>query len=164
MQAAAERVLKAEGANGVIVAADGTLSPPQRVEGIAVTMASAQSVVIQRSLLPDMVRVAEEVAEGDIESPTRGAPTPVATVAPQVRIAEIVPRGSIAAQIIAGAQAVVQASVPSTAESFLGSRSAALAVVGARLQRTRITGSPGAAPQAPLSINTQLSRPFTIKR
>ncbi len=155
-------MLDAAGDNSVMVMADGTLSLAARVEQVAASMRLRRSSIVQRSLLPDLVRVAEEVTEGDIEPPTRGAQIPVAAVAPQVRIPEIVPRGTLASQVISGSQGFATRAVQSTAESFIGSDSAALAVVGARLQRTRITGSIVAGARAPLSVNIELLRPFTI--
>ena len=155
-------VLEAGGDNTVMVMADAALSLAARVEQVADAMRSRRSAIVQRSLLPDLVLVAEQVTEGDIEPPMRGAQVPVAAVAPQVRIPQIVPRGSLASQVISGSQGFATSTVQATAESFIGSNDAALAVVGVRLQRTRITASFVAGAGAPLSVNRELLRPFTI--
>jgi hypothetical protein len=159
----AQLVLDADGQNSVVLAADGTLSAPRRDDAIAAQLTADRRAVVQRSLLPELVRVAEAVAEGDIEPPTRGSRFAAVTVAPEVRIPEIVPRGGVAAILSAGARTVTVATVQSTAEAFLGSREAALAVVGARLERTRIIGNP-ATMRAPLSISRELRTPFLLGR
>ncbi len=153
--------LTAGGGNAVTVAADGTMTPAQAVEGIQPEMADFASGVVQRSALPFLVSAAEEVTEGDIEPPTRDTGIPVATVAPEVRIPQIVPRGSLATQVITGSQSFATTAVQATAESFIGSGQAALAVVGARFQRTRITAT-GRTGSAPLSVNRELTRLFQI--
>ena len=152
--------LDAANGNSLTLAADGTLGDAVRIERVGASMLTLRSTIMQRSLLPDLVRVAEQVTEGDIEPPTRGAQIPAVAVAPQVRIPEIVPRGSLASQVISGSQGFASGSVQATAETFIGSGSAALAVVGVRLQRTRITRSFAAG--GPLSISRELLRPFTI--
>ena len=159
----AQLVLDAHGQNSVVLAADGTLSAPRRDDAIAAQLTADRRAVVQRSLLPELVRVAEAVAEGDIEPPTRGSRFAAVTVAPEVRIAEIVPRGGVAAILSAGARTITVATAQSTAEAFLGSREAALAVVGARLERTRIIGNP-ATTRAPLSISRELRTPFLLGR
>lgn len=156
-------VLGGDQANAVLVGPGGTLSAPEAAADAGATMRRATSLVVQQSMLPDLVRLAESVAEGDIEPPTRGTRVPVVSVAPEVRIPEIVPRGGVAGQLLAGTQAVVSGSVRTTAETFFASGNAALAIVGARLERTRIVGTPTGI-GAPLSISGQLTRPFTIGR
>ncbi len=155
-------VLDAAGANRVSIAADGAAASPARAEGAAQAMASLRRGLVQRSLLPDLVRVAEAVAEGDIEPPTRGAAIAAAAVAPEVRISEIVPRGGTTSRLAAGgAQVGGAGAAASTAEAFIRTGQAALAVVGARLQRTRIIG---ATVGRTLTVNPQLSRPFSLGR
>ena len=152
--------------NTVTISPEGGLSDHGVQEGAGVMMASARGAIIQLSLLPELVQVAERVAEGDIEPPSRGSLVPPAAVAVTVRVRDVTPRGTLATQIIAGSQGIIVQAVPSTAESFLGGNNAALAVVGARLQRTRIIGSPGTAGAAgaPLSVSGELERRFTLGR
>lgn len=125
-------------------------------------MTAAQSEITQASLLPDFVRVAEAVAEGDIEPPTRAARVEAAVVAPTVTIREVVPRGGTSLRVESRALVGVAGSrAQSTAEAFLASGEAALAVVGARLQRTRIIGA--AAGGRALAINRELTPPFLLR-
>jgi hypothetical protein len=117
---------------------------------------------VQQSLLRDLVRVAESAAEGDIEPPARGSAVPIAAIATAVRVADIVPRGG-GPTTFSGSSAQsssVATQGGSTAEAFLTSGQAALAVVGARIQGTRIVG--GTAGRAPLGVNNQFRRRFTL--
>lgn len=154
-------VLDAAATNRVSVGADGSASAPVRGDGAAAQMTQSRRSLVQSSLIPDLVRQAEAVAEGDIEPPSRGAAIAAVVVAPEVRISEIVPRGTTAARVVSGAQQVGAASAPtSTAEAFIRTGQAALAVVGARLQRTRIVGATGA--QVGLQASPEVSRPFNL--
>jgi hypothetical protein len=154
--------LAAGESNAITVGADGTLGAAKSIDDVQPEMADLASRVVQRSALPFLVSAAEEVTEGDIEPPTRDTGIPVATVAPEVRIPQIVPRGSLATQVITGSQSFATTTVQATAESFIGSGQAALAVVGARFQRTRITATGRAGTGAPLSVNRELTRLFQI--
>ncbi|MBI5864685.1 MAG: hypothetical protein HZB38_09280 [Planctomycetes bacterium] len=139
----------------------GALGAPKR--SAAPPVAATRSRVVQRSLLRDLVRVAESAAEGDIEPPARGSAVPVLVAAPSLRVGDVVPRGGgVTTVTAAGAQsnAVAGAGV-STAETFLTSGQAALAVVGARIQATRIVGQP-AGSSSPLGVNNQFRRRFTL--
>lgn len=158
--------LDARAANVVAVARNGAPGSTSRDEQFPVAWQSQRSAFVQRALLPDLVSVAEAIAEGDLEPPSRGSAVAAISVAPEVRITELVPRGGTAVTVTARTSvASAGGSVASTAESFLASREAALAVVGARLERTRIvfagntTGS-----RAPLAISPELGRPFTLGR
>lgn len=154
--------LRADGENSVLVTPD--VGVPGRVEAPAAAERLAAGTVVRESLVQELYSVAETVAEGDIQPPTRGAGIGPSAVAPFARIPEIVPRGTAATQVLAGAQTVVVSTAVSTAESFLAQGNAALAVVGARLERTRIIGNTsGLAAQGPLSISGNLQRPFTIR-
>ncbi|MBU0638381.1 MAG: hypothetical protein KKB50_05905 [Planctomycetes bacterium] len=159
-----ELVLDADGMNAVTLRSDGTPGEPRRDDTVAALMAGGRSDIMQRSLLPDLVRVAEAVAEGDIEPPTRGARIAAVSVAPTVRLSEVVPRGGATVSISVGATGGQAGTAASTADVFLGSGQAALAVVGARLERTRIIGNPGTTSRAPLSISGELRNPFTLGR
>lgn len=155
--------LDASGNNALLVGSDGTLSPPRRVEGVAQSMNGRRQSVIQRSLVPDMVKVSEAVGEGDIEPPTRGTRIAAASVAPPIQIPELVPRGSTATQVISGAQGQGATFVQSIASAFLGRGNVGLALVGVRLLDTRIIGGAGGS-RAPLSINPQLQPRFSLGR
>lgn len=159
-------VLIAGQQNAITVSPEGQLSDLRSEEGTGVMMASARGAIIQKSLLPELVQVAERVAEGDIEPPARGSLVPPAAVAVTMRVRDVTPRGTLATQVIAGSQGITLGAVQSTAELFLGRGNAALAVVGARLQRTRIIGSPGTAGAtgAPLTVSGELERRFTLIR
>lgn len=148
--------------NATSIGANGALAAPTAAGDISARMASAQSSIAQASLLPDFVRVAEAVAEGDIEPPTRASRVVAQAVAPVVRIKEIVPRGGVATQLQGRAVTqVATAPQQSTAEAFFQGE-AALAVVGARLQRTRVVGTSGVGGRA-LTINPELTVPFLLR-
>jgi hypothetical protein len=153
-------VLDAGGKNSAIVRA-AALSEPARIE-VGGEMAATRSRVVQQSLLRDLVRVAESAAEGDIEPPARGSAVPIAAIATAVRVVDIVPRGSGVTSFSGGTapSSGVAAQGGSTADAFLSSGQAALAVVGARIQSTRIVG--GTAGRAPLGVNNQFRRRFTL--
>ncbi len=149
--------------NQVLLAPNGVLSELDRREGITGEMDAARSAILQQSVLPEFVRVAEEVAEGDIEPPARGSIVVAAAVAPTVRVREIVPRGGVVTRVAAGAVSSGRGgAAQSTAEQFLGAGEAALAVVGARFERTRVTGATGLRP--PLAINRELRSRFSLGR
>lgn len=147
----------------VRVSADGELGAPGAEAGLLARLSQDQQAIVQASLLPDFVRVAEAVAEGDIEPPTRAGRVLAAVVAPVVEVKEIVPRGGLASRI-QSRSIVATAGAPtrSTAEAFIGSGEAALAVVGARLQRTRVVGTSGLFGRS-LSISRDLSLPFLLR-
>jgi hypothetical protein len=152
------------GENAVAIAAGGAADAARRVSDARVAVFADYQRLVQSSLLPDLVRVAEAVAEGDIEPPTRAAAVAAVAVAPLVQVREIVPRGGTVARVETGLQSALRsAPVQNLAESFIQGGEAALAVVGARLQRTRVVGAAGGA-RSPLSISPQVSRPFTIGR
>lgn len=155
--------LDASGDNALVVGSDGTLSPPRPAEGVPQSMTGRRQSVIQRSLVPDMVKVSEAVGEGDIEPPTRGTRVAAASVAPPLQIPELVPRGSTATQVISGAQGQGATFVQSIASAFLGRGNVGLALVGVRLLDTRIIGGAGGS-RAPLSINPQTRNRFTVGR
>jgi hypothetical protein len=161
-------VLDAAGKNRVLLTAAGAIGQPDRLEGVPAQMQTDRSRIVQLSLLPEFVRVAEGVAEGDIEPPTRGSTVVAAAVTPPLRLREIVPRGGIVSrQSVSTVGGAVARAVQSTAERFIGERTggAALAVVGGRVERTRITGTSGAGVQRPpLSISRDLSRRFFLGR
>lgn len=157
--------LSAGAENQLFISTDGRLSAPVRRENAPTEMANSRAEIVQLSLVPDFARIAESVAEGDIAPPTRGSRVPAVAVAPSVRIREIVPRGgvvtratavSVAGSFTRGAQ--------STAEQFIGQRTVgvALAVVGARFERTRVTGATGVRP--PLAINVEVRPRFLLGR
>lgn len=154
--------LRAAGENSILVSPE--LGAAVQAEIPPASERLAAGTVVRESLVQELYSVAETVAEGDIQPPTRGAGIGPSAVAPFARIPEIVPRGTAATQTLAGAQTVVVTTAVSTAESFLAQGNAALAVVGARLERTRIIGNTsGLAAQGPLSISGNLQRPFTIR-
>lgn len=157
---AAKVVLDSRGKNSVMVRG-AELSEAAPVD-IAGDIAATRSRVVQQSLLRDLVRVAESAAEGDIEPPARGSAVPIAAIATAVRVVDIVPRGSGVTTISGGTapSSGVAAQGGSTADAFLSSGQAALAVVGARIQATRIVG--GTAGRAPLGVNNQFRRRFTL--
>ncbi len=158
---AASRVIEAAGENQIAVGPDGLASPTSGGTGLD-SLLTEQSRVTRAALLPDLVRVAESVAEGDLEPPTRGSRVAAAAVAPSVRVKEIVPRGSFVTRVDNRAVSSLSAAAGQTlAETFIGSGEAALAVVGARLQRTRVVGVSGVGGSA-LSINRELTLPFTL--
>lgn len=142
--AAGQIALDATGRNEILITGD-AFGEAARVEGTMQDQAVARGSIVQRSLLPDLVRVAESAAEGDIEPPTRASTVQARAVAPEVRVAEIVPRGGVISTIVSGAgQSAVFAGAGGAvtqAEALLSSGQAAQAVVGARLQRTRFTAS-----------------------
>jgi hypothetical protein len=148
--------------NATTIGSDGGLTAATAVSGMLDQLSAAQSAIAQSSLLPDFVRVAEAVAEGDIEPPTRASRVVSQVVAPVVRVKEIVPRGGVATQVEGRAVAsVAAAAAQSTAEAFFEG-DAALAVVGARLQRTRVIGTSGVGGRA-LRINPELTVPFLLR-
>lgn len=142
--AAGQIALDATDRNETIIRGD-AFGAAGRAEGTIQDQAAARGSIVQRSLLPDLVRVAEAAAEGDIEPPTRASTVQARAVAPEVRVAEIVPRGGVISTLVSGAgQSAVFAGAggaATQAEAFLSSGQAAQAVVGARLQRTRFTAS-----------------------
>lgn len=152
--------LDAGAVNRIMLQAGGKLSEGKRVEDLSLAMARFRGGVVQRSLLPDLVKQAEAVAEGDIEPPTRGTKI-AAAIAIEIRIPEIVPRGGIVQAIVSGARSATTAAARSTAEAFAGSQNAAEALIGARLLRTRVVGAP-AGSSVPLTISNQIRRPFTL--
>lgn len=153
--------IDASSVNALMLRPDGSISEA-RSEDLAADMIRRRSALVQRSLLPDLVKQAEAVAEGDIEPPTRGARL-AAAVALEIRVPEIVPRGGIVQAIVSGAVTVAQAPARSTAEAFVGSGNAAEVVIGARLLRTRVVGAaPGST--SPLRISGDVRRPFTLGR
>lgn len=158
--------LDARGSNAALVASDGTPAAAARDEQFAAAWQAQRSGLVQRALLPDLVSVAEAIAEGDIEPPSRGSAVAAISVAPEVRISELVPRGGTAVTVTAGTSvSSAGGSIASTAESFLSSRQAALAVVGARLERTRVVFAGNTSgSRAPLAISPELGRPFTLGR
>jgi hypothetical protein len=157
---AAKIALESAGKNRVSVRGT-SLSEESRVE-VARDITATRSRIVQQSLLRDLVRVAESAAEGDIEPPARGSAVPITAIAAAVRVADIVPRGggptSFSGAAAQGSNVAGQSA--STAEAFLSSGQAALAVVGARIQATRVVG--GAPGRAPLGVNNQLRRRFTL--
>lgn len=157
---AAKIALESAGKNRVYLRGT-SLSEAARVE-VARDVAATRSRIVQQSLLRDLVRVAESAAEGDIEPPARGSAVPIAAITTAVRVADIVPRGggptSFSGAAAQGSNVAGQGG--STAEAFLTSGQAALAVVGARIQATRVVG--GAPGRAPLGVNNQLRRRFTL--
>lgn len=161
-------MLDAAGKNRVLLTSAGAIGETDRLEGLLAQMHTDRSRVVQLSLLPEFVRVAEGVAEGDIEPPTRGSTVVAAAVTPPLRLREIVPRGGIVTRAsVSTVGGAVARAVQSTAERFIGERTggAALAVVGGRVERTRITGTSGAGAQRPpLSISRDLSRRFFLGR
>lgn len=142
--AAGQIALDATDRNETTISGD-SFATAGRAEGTIQDQSVARSSIVQRSLLPDLVRVAEAAAEGDIEPPTRGSTVQARAVAPEVRVAEIVPRGGVISTLVSGAgQSAVFAGsggAATQAEALLSSGQAAQAVVGARLQRTRFTAS-----------------------
>lgn len=161
--AGTEARLSAAAQNMVFLSPAGALSPPGRRDALEAEMLRARGLIVQQSVLPEFVRVAEAVAEGDIEPPTRGSLVMAAAVAPAVQIREIVPRGGLVTRVAAGAvTGGRRAAVQSIAEQFIGAGEAALAVVGARFERTRVTAASGLRP--PLAINRELRSRFTLGR
>lgn len=157
---AAVDTLDAGGDNAATVTAGG-LGPRRRDATIASEMAAARGGLIQSSLLTAFASIAEETAEGDLEPPGRGSPVVGGTTLVFARVTDIVPRGAGFASLALAASSATNAvgAAPSTAEAFLASGNAALALVGARLQSTRVVADPAGGG---LSINAQLGRRFTL--
>jgi hypothetical protein len=150
--------------NALTVAGGAAVGPATRAANAEGAVFVAYQNVVQASLLPDLVRVAESVAEGDIEPPTRAAAVAAVAVAPAVTVREIVPRGGTVSRITTGLQGALRAApIQNLAESFLSSGQAAQAVVGARLQRTRVVSDAGSA-RSPLAVSPEVTRPFSIGR
>jgi hypothetical protein len=151
--------LDAAGSN-TLTSSGGSLGAAQKSESPAAALLATRSKIVQRAMLPLFARMAEAVAEGDIEPPARGSATVAVTVAPEVKVGEIVPRGgTVAGQ--AGTTAVAAAGGArgaSTAEQFIRSGSATLIIIGTRIERTRIIGA-GIGGNTALQVSPRLSRP-----
>jgi hypothetical protein len=162
--ASAVLTLRAGTQNAVTVTAAG-FGPPRSDPAIGDVMTAARGALVKASLLRDFASVAEETAEGSLEPPASGSPVTGGAALVFARVTEIVPRGTgFTSLSLAASSARAQGifGTQSTAERFLGQNNAALAVVGARLQNTRVIANTTGG--GALSISNEATPRFGLGR